>query len=62
MSLSRWSWNSSANPATDLEWFAYWRNFCRNWLLYLGMKEENLRLRDHEPEELCLLLQGHDGL
>jgi len=39
-------------PGTDLEWFAYWREFCRNWLLDLGMKEENLRLRDHEPEEL----------
>ena len=39
-------------PGTDLEWFAYWREFCRNWLLELGMKEENLRLRDHSPEEL----------
>ena len=40
-------------PGTDLEWFAYWRGFCRDWLLSLGMKEENLRLRDHDPEELC---------
>ncbi len=40
-------------PNTDLEWFAYWRGFCRDWLLSLGMKEENLRLRDHDPEELC---------
>ncbi len=39
-------------PNTDLEWFAYWRSFCRDWLLNLGMKEENLRLRDHDPEEL----------
>jgi len=39
-------------PGTDLEWFAYWRGFCRDWLLGLGMTEENLRLRDHEPEEL----------
>ncbi len=39
-------------PGTDLEWFAYWRGFCRDWLLGLGMKEENLRLRDHEKEEL----------
>ena len=39
-------------PNTDLEWFAYWRGFCRDWLLNLGMKEENLRLRDHDPEEL----------
>ncbi len=40
-------------PDTDLEWFEYWRSFCRNWLLSLGMREENLRLRDHSPEELC---------
>ena len=40
-------------PGTDLEWFTYWRSFCRDWLLSLGMKEENLRLRDHDPEELC---------
>ena len=41
-------------PGTDLEWFAYWKNFCHQWLLNLGMKDENLRLRDHDPEELCL--------
>ena len=40
-------------PGTDLEWFAYWRNFCHQWLLSLGIKDENLRLRDHDPEELC---------
>ena len=40
-------------PGTDLEWFQYWRGFCRDWLLSLGMKEEELRLRDHSPEELC---------
>ncbi len=40
-------------PGTDLEWFSYWREFCKNWLLSLGIKEENLRLRDHDPEELC---------
>ena len=40
-------------PGTDLEWFAYWKDFCHKWLLNLGMKEENLRLRDHDPEELC---------
>ena len=39
-------------PGTDLEWFDYWKNFCKNWLLSLGIKEENLRLRDHSPEEL----------
>ncbi len=40
-------------PGTDLEWFAYWRGFCRQWLLSLGMREENLRLRDHDADELC---------
>jgi len=40
-------------PGTDLEWFAYWKNFCKEWLLGLGIKEENLKLRDHDPEELC---------
>ncbi len=40
-------------PGTDLEWFNYWRSFCRQWLLDIGLKEEHLRLRDHSPEELC---------
>ena len=40
-------------PGTDLEWFDYWRSFCRDWLYSLNIKEENLRLRDHSPEELC---------
>ena len=39
-------------PGEDLEWFAYWRSFCHQWLLNLGMKSDNLRLRDHEKEEL----------
>ena len=39
-------------PGTDLEWFEYWRGFCRDWLLSLGIKEEEMRLRDHEKEEL----------
>ncbi len=40
-------------PGTDLEWFDYWRTFCHDWLISIGIKEENLRLRDHDPEELC---------
>ena len=39
-------------PGTELEWFQYWKEFCKNWLLSLSVKEENLRLRDHEKEEL----------
>ena len=41
-------------PGTDLEWFQYWRNFCKEFLLSLNIKEENIRLRDHSAEELCL--------
>ena len=40
-------------PGTDLEWFNYWKNYCHKWLLDLGMRDENLRLRDHDPDELC---------
>ena len=40
-------------PGTDLEWFNFWKNYCHQWLLDLGMRDENLRLRDHSPEELC---------
>ena len=39
-------------PGTDLEWFEYWRKFCKDFLLNLGIKEENIRLRDHKKEEL----------
>ncbi|MCL2507769.1 MAG: glycine--tRNA ligase [Oscillospiraceae bacterium] len=39
-------------PGTELEWFAYWKDFCKQWLLSLGLRGENLRLRDHEQEEL----------
>lgn len=40
-------------PGTDAEWFEFWKNFCENWLLSLGMNKENIRIRDHEKEELC---------
>ena len=39
-------------PETDLEWFEYWRQFCIDWLLNLGLKEEEIRLRDHDANEL----------
>ena len=45
-------------PGTDVEWFEYWRGFCRDWLKALGMREENMRLRDHSPEELCFYSKG----
>ncbi len=39
-------------PDTDLEWFKYWKQFCIDWLKNLGIKDENMRVRDHSPEEL----------
>ncbi len=39
-------------PGTELEWFNYWKAYCKDFLLSLGLKEENLKLRDHDPEEL----------
>ncbi len=39
-------------PGTDMEWFRYWKDYCKNFLLSLGIKEENIKLRDHEQEEL----------
>ena len=39
-------------PGEDLKWFAYWKDYCKNWLLSLGIREENLKLRDHSQEEL----------
>ena len=45
-------------PGTDAEWFDYWRNFCHKWLLDLGIEDSHLRLRDHEPEELCFYSKG----
>jgi len=40
-------------PGTELEWFAYWKDYCHKWLLDLGIKPENLKLRDHEQAELA---------
>ncbi len=45
-------------PGTDLEWYEYWKNFSKNWLLNLGIKEENLRLREHSKEELSFYSKG----
>jgi len=39
-------------PGEDLKWFSYWKDFCKNWLLSLGIREENLKMRDHSAEEL----------
>ena len=39
-------------PGEDLQWFAYWKDYCRDWLLGLGMNGANFRMRDHRPEEL----------
>ncbi|MDD4690428.1 MAG: glycine--tRNA ligase [Eubacteriales bacterium] len=39
-------------PGTDMEWFFYWKDYCKNWLLSLGIAEENIKMRDHAQEEL----------
>lgn len=39
-------------PGEDLEWFMYWKEFCLNWLINLGMDKDKIRMRDHEKEEL----------
>ena len=39
-------------PGTELTWFAYWKDYCHKWLLDLGLRDDELRLRDHDPEEL----------
>ncbi len=45
-------------PGTDLEWQEYWKKYCKQWLLNLNMTEENIRLRDHTPEELSHYSNG----
>ena len=45
-------------PGEDLEWYEYWKEFCKNWLLSLGVKEENLRMREHSKEELSFYSKG----
>ena len=45
-------------PGTDMEWFHYWRQFCKDWLISLGMKEEEMRLRDHDAAELSFYSKG----
>ena len=49
-------------PGTDLEWFNYWRQFCIDWLQSLGIKEDEMRARDHSPEELCFYSKGTTDL
>ncbi|MDL2236203.1 glycine--tRNA ligase [Christensenellaceae bacterium OttesenSCG-928-L17] len=45
-------------PGTDMEWYEYWKAFCKNWLLTLGMKEENIKMREHAKEELSHYSNG----
>ena len=39
-------------PDTDLEWHEYWKEYCHNFLISLGAKEEDVRFRNHTKEEL----------
>ena len=41
------------HPGEDLKWFEYWKEYCYNFLLSLGLTKENLRLRDHEKAALA---------
>ncbi len=45
-------------PGTDLEWYEYWKDFCKKWLLSIGIKEESLRMREHSKEELSFYSKG----
>ena len=45
-------------PGTDLDWYEYWKKFCKDWLISLGIKEENLRMREHSKEELSFYSKG----
>ena len=45
-------------PGTDLEWYEYWKEFCKKWLMSIGIKEENLRMREHSKEELSFYSKG----
>ncbi len=45
-------------PGTDLEWYAYWKDYCKNFLLSLGMQEEHIKLREHEQAELSHYSKG----
>lgn len=45
-------------PGTQDEWFDFWRKYCKDFLLTLGLKEEDIHLRDHAPEELCFYSTG----
>ena len=45
-------------PGTEMKWYEYWKDYCHNFLLSLGMKEENIRLREHAKEELSHYSNG----
>ena len=45
-------------PGTEMEWYAYWKDFCKNWLLSLGMTPEHTRMREHDPAELSHYSNG----
>lgn len=45
-------------PGTDLKWYEYWKDFCKNWIINLGVKENNLKLREHNKEELSFYSKG----
>ena len=45
-------------PGSEMDWYAYWKDFCKNWLLSLGMTPEHMRMREHDPAELSHYSNG----
>ena len=45
-------------PGEDMEWYAFWREFSKQWLLNLGLTEDNMRLREHDEDELSHYSKG----
>ncbi|MBR0445430.1 MAG: glycine--tRNA ligase [Clostridia bacterium] len=45
-------------PGTDLEWYAYWKDYCKNFLLSLGMQEDHIKMREHDKKELSHYSRG----
>jgi glycyl-tRNA synthetase len=40
-------------PEEDEKWYEYWKETRKNWYLMYGMREDHLRLREHEKSELA---------
>ncbi len=45
-------------PGTDDEWYEYWKGERFRWYTDLGISKDNLRLREHDPDELAHYAKG----